>query len=200
MSTAARWSVVVLVLAVAGVVALWPRSPGPAEQAAIPTRTRPTADLDDVRARAALPPCPQGSPDAPGPEPLRGVVVTCLGDGRPVDVAATVPGRAVVNFWATWCLPCQEELKVLDAYAREPGAVPVVAVLVESKEADGLELLAKLGVRLPAVADPPDAVRQALRVPRRLPVTYVAGADGSLDLVDEPVVFTSVEQVREVVG
>ncbi|MFI9008927.1 TlpA family protein disulfide reductase [Actinosynnema sp. NPDC053489] len=197
MSAAARWAVVVVVLAVAGAVALWPRSPEPAPREAIPTRTRPTVDLDAARGRAALPPCPQ---NAPGPPPLRGLTATCLGDGRPVDVASAVTGPAVVNFWATWCVPCQEELKVLDAYAREPGAVPVVPVLVESEEADGLELLAKLGVRLPSVADPADGVRKAVRVPRTLPVSYVVGADGSLTQVTDPVVFTSVEQVRGVVG
>ena len=200
MSAAARWAVVVLVLAVAGVVALWPRSPEPVDQGAIPTRTMPTTDLDEVRGKAALRPCPQGPADAPGPQVLRGVVATCLGDGLPVDVASTVTGPAVVNFWATWCVPCQEELKVLDTYAREPGAVPVIAVLVESKEADGLELLAKLGVRLPSVVDPPDAVRKAARVPRTLPMNYVVGADGSLTQVTDPITFTSVEQVREVVG
>ncbi|MFD0199729.1 MULTISPECIES: TlpA family protein disulfide reductase [Saccharothrix] len=200
MSAPARWAVVVLVLAVAGAVALWPRSSDPVDQAAIPTRTQRTVDLDAVRGQAALRPCPQGPPDAQGPAALRGVIATCLADGNPVDVASTVTGRAVVNFWATWCVPCQEELRVLDTYAREPGAVPVVAVLVESKEADGLELLAKLGVHLPSVFDPADGVRKAARAPRTLPLSYVVGADGSLTQVTDPVAFTSVEQVREVVG
>ncbi|XVS64779.1 TlpA disulfide reductase family protein [Actinosynnema sp. CA-299493] len=200
MSVAARWAVVVVVLAVASAVALWPRSPDPVDRGAIPTRTELTTDLAAARDRAALRPCPQGPADAQGPQVLRGVVVTCLGDGRPVDVASTTTGRVVVNFWATWCVPCQEELKVLDAYSREPGAVAVVAVLVESKEADGLELLAKLGVRLPSVADPADGVRKAARVPRTLPMSYVVGADGLLTQVTDPAVFTSVEQVREVVG
>lgn len=205
MSAAARWAVVVLVLAVAGVVALWPRSPGPADQAVPQPQSLPTADLGSMREQAALRPCPQTAAAAEattgrGPRELRGVMATCLGDGRPVDVASAVPGPALVNFWATWCVPCQEELKVLDDYARQPDAVPVVTVLVESKEADGLELLARLGVRLPSVADPADGVRKAVRVPRTLPVSYLVAADGSLSQVTDPTVFTSVDQVREVVG
>ncbi|QFZ16295.1 TlpA family protein disulfide reductase [Saccharothrix syringae] len=195
MSARARWAVVVLVLAVAGAVALWPRADDP--PAAESTPSRPAQDLGLLRERAALPPCPSGTG---GPAALRGVEVTCLGDGTPLDLAGALPGRALVNFWATWCVPCQEELKVLDAYSREPGAVPVVAVLVGSKEGDGLELLAKLGVRLPAVHDPADAVRAAVRARPGLPLSVVVGGDGALTEVADPPVFESVEQVREVVG
>jgi thiol-disulfide isomerase/thioredoxin len=195
-SAGARWAVVVLVLAVAGAVALWPRSPE-ADQG-LPTRTSPTVDLAAMRDQAALRPCPRA--EGQGPQALRGVTATCLGDGQQVEVASAVSGRVLVNFWATWCVPCHEELKVLDAYAQEPGAVPVVTVLVQSKEADGLELLAKLGVHLPAVFNGGDGVRKAMRVPPRLPISYVTGADGSLTEVIDPIVLTSVDQVREVVG
>ncbi|MFT7835562.1 TlpA disulfide reductase family protein [Saccharothrix sp. BKS2] len=195
MSAGLRWAVVVLVLVVAGAVALWPRASDDPVGAGPPSRTAP--DLGPLRDRAGLPPC-AGEPG--GPEVLRGLAVTCLGDGGQVDLAGALPGRALVNFWATWCVPCKEELKVLDAYSREPGAVPVLAVLVASKEGDGLELLAKLGVRLPAVHDAADVVRGAVRVPPTLPVSYLVGEDGSLTEVAEPTVFTSVEQVRGVVG
>jgi thiol-disulfide isomerase/thioredoxin len=198
-STGTRWALVVLVLAVAGVVALWPRYPDkPPEQARAKVEsTRPTQDLAVARNAAALRPCPQG---VGGPDPLKGVQATCLGDGAAVDVATTVSGGpALINFWATWCAPCQDELKVLDTYAQQPGAVPVVAVQVQSKEADGLELLAKLGVHLPSLFDGPDALRKVLKAPQQLPVSYVVRADGSVTQVATPVVFTTPDQVREVV-
>ncbi len=197
MNRTARWAAVVVVLAVAGAVALWPRSSDPARVDGPTTSATPARDLLMLRNQAALRPCPVGEG---GPSVLRGVTVTCLGDGTALDSATTLPGRALVNFWATWCVPCQEELKVLDAYAQQPGAVPVVTVLVDSKEADGLELLAKLGVHLPAVFSEPDAVRKAVRTPPRLPLSYVVGADGSMTEVTDPIVLTSVEQVRGVVG
>ncbi|WP_433267467.1 TlpA family protein disulfide reductase [Actinosynnema sp. CS-041913] len=199
MSRRARWAVVVLVLAVAGVVALWPRTPSdaPPPEDRPNAQTGPPKDMLLLRNQAALRPCPRGEG---GPAVLRDVQVTCLGDGERVTAASALPGRALVNFWATWCVPCQEELKVLDAYAQQPGAVPVLAVLVDSKEADGLELLAKLGVHLPAVFSEPDEVRKAVRTPPRLPVSYLVGADGSLTEITKPSVLTSVEQVREVVG
>lgn len=197
MRTATRWALVALVLVVAGAVALWPRSgDGPAEERA--AAARPAPDLGVARNLAALRPCPRGGPE--GPQPLRGLTATCLGDGASIDVAATVAGGpALINFWATWCRPCQEELKVLDSYAQQPGAVPVIAVQVQSGEADGLELLAKLGVHLPSLLDEPDALRKALKAPPTLPASFVVQAEGSVIPVTSPLVFSSPEQVAEAV-
>jgi thiol-disulfide isomerase/thioredoxin len=195
--TATRWALVALVLVVAGVVAIWPRSddrasPGPAAAA------RPSQDLGVARNLAALRPCPQGGPD--GPQTLRGVTATCLGDGASIDVATTVAGGpALINFWATWCQPCQEELRVLDGYAQEPGAVPVIPVQVMSGESDGLELLTKLGVHLPSLFDESDALRKVLKAPPTLPASFVVQANGSVIQVTSPLTFSTPDQVREAV-
>mgnify|MGYP000685660661 CR=1 FL=1 len=40
-------------------------------------------------------------------------------DGTPIDLTQ-YKGKAVfINFWATWCPPCVEELPMLDAFSRE---------------------------------------------------------------------------------
>jgi thiol-disulfide isomerase/thioredoxin len=198
-STRTRWLLIVVVLAVAGAVALWPRDSGPQHAVADqPSAAAPAQDLTEARRDAALRPCPAAAPD--GPQSLRGVPVTCLGDGRQADLASLVAGRpALVNLWATWCVPCQKELPVLDAYAAQPGAVPVIAVQVQSKEDDGLSLLTSLGVHLPSVVDSSDTIRRALNV-SSLPSSYLIGADGSVKQVTDPLVFTSADQVRKVVG
>lgn len=209
MSSSVRWSLVVLVLAVAGVVALWPLTVGQHQQTPWPSAAsapsgQPAADLAALRARAALAPCPAGRPtDAGagrtggGPAALSGVRTTCLGDGSSVDMGAALAGRpALVNVWAAWCTPCQQELPALAAYASAPDAIPVLGVQVQSAAGDGLQLLAYLGVHLPAVYDANDAVSRALHLPLALPASYVVSPDGQVRPVNPPVVFATPDEVR----
>jgi thiol-disulfide isomerase/thioredoxin len=187
-----RWSIAAVILMVAGVIAIWPRSAPERPPRADATQT--AADLAGARAEADLPACPEG---AEGPADLRGITAECLADGRGVDIATALEGPVLVNMWATWCPPCKTELPILAAYAREPGAIPVVTLGVESKPGDALELLTALKVKLPSLLDEDGRAKQKLH-PAGLPASYLV-ADGTITLIENPRVFTSVDQIRQAV-
>jgi thiol-disulfide isomerase/thioredoxin len=208
-----RWTIVVAVLAIAGILALWPRGTDPAGSPT--TRTTPwsvtegsttmampdDAQLAPARARAALAPCPSptaGTSAAAGP--LAGITVPCLGTPGQVDLGAALAGRpALLNVWATWCIPCREEIPVLNAYAARPDAVPVVGIDVRDDATAALNLLADLGARYPSVVDTEGRLWAALKVPLAIPTTFVLRPDGSVRGVNPPIVFRTPEEVAQTV-
>jgi len=69
---------------------------------------------------------------------------------------ASLRGKVVVlNFWATWCIPCKQEARTLEAVANEWKSKGVVFVGIneESLTGDAKAFLAKYGVTYPQVKD-----------------------------------------------
>ena len=193
------WALVLAAVAFAVVAALWPRDG--AHPVTTPHSGPHVAGLDELRAQAALQPCPEPVPGAGAAGPLAGVVVPCLGHDGEVDLGAALAGRpALINAWGPLCKPCQEEMPALAAYTAEPGAVAVLGVEVQGLPEGGLDLMAALGVHYPSVSDPRGELRAALRFPPVLPVTYVVSPDGSVQQVNPPEVFRNAAQVRAAVA
>ena len=96
--------------------------------------------------------------------------------GPAVELTAGKP--AVVNFFASWCVPCREELPTLErASQRAAGTVSFVGVDVSDSRSRAVELLDATGVTFPAGYDPDRAVATDYRL-RGMPTTVFVDARG----------------------
>ncbi|WP_051407200.1 TlpA disulfide reductase family protein [Nocardia sp. CNY236] len=183
---------------VALVVAVVPRTDDAGESGRENGRVHSTISQQS-RAAAGLADCPPES--APGAGPLAGLVLECLADGEPVDVAAVLAGKpALVNLWAHWCAPCARELPYLQQYARRAGnAITVLTVHSDPDGAKALSRLRGLQVTLPGLLDAEASVRTAVGAQAVLPLSVLLRSDGS---VAEVVVraFDSVEDIADTVA
>ena len=93
--------------------------------------------------------------------------------------AAELTGQVVVlNFWATWCAPCVEEMPSLQALHNSAENAPrVIAVNVKETASTVRRFMAAQRISMPIVLDPQgDLARQwGVRV---YPTTVLIGPDG----------------------
>lgn len=72
--------------------------------------------------------------------------LTPVGGGPPISLESLRGNPVVVNFWATWCVPCAEEHAVLVDAARDLGSgVHFLGVVYEDDEKRAADFLAQRG-------------------------------------------------------
>lgn len=89
-------------------------------------------------------------------------------------------GRPVVlNFWATWCAPCEAEMPALQSASQryEDAGLTILAVNAMEPVERVDEFMTELGLTFPAVLDPAGEILDLYEV-RVFPTTVVVDAEG----------------------
>jgi peroxiredoxin len=103
-----------------------------------------------------------------------------VSDGTQTVSLANLRGHVVVlNFWATYCIPCVEELPSLEAMHHDMPQVEVVAISADEDDSVYRKFLTDNGVDFLTVRDPTS------RIPKvygtiKIPETYVIDEKGEL--------------------
>jgi len=102
-------------------------------------------------------------------------------DGKPHRLEAYRGKVVLVNFWATWCEPCRDEMpsigKLRDSLAGRPFVV--LAVNLAEPEARVRRFLEAVPIPFTVLLDHDTGAAKAWRA-RILPASYLVGPDGRI--------------------
>ncbi|KAA0895215.1 TlpA disulfide reductase family protein [Oryzomonas rubra] len=113
--------------------------------------------------------------------PAPAITVNSL-NGKPLNLSDLKGKVVVLNFWATWCPPCREEIpsmmKLNSAMAGKP--FQMVAVSIDEGGQPAIESFFKTsGFSLPAYTDPDNRAAKAYGI-TGVPETFVIDKNGIL--------------------
>jgi cytochrome c biogenesis protein CcmG/thiol:disulfide interchange protein DsbE len=110
---------------------------------------------------------------APPAPPLAG---TDPATGAEVGLADFAGTPVVVNFWASWCGPCREELPALEQLAAEHPELQVLGVNYMDEATAARALQRELGFTFPSVSDPKGRIGGAYGL-LGMPTTFFLDAE-----------------------
>jgi cytochrome c biogenesis protein CcmG/thiol:disulfide interchange protein DsbE len=112
-------------------------------------------------------------PSAPGFKLAR------LDDEGELDLSSLRGKTVVLNFWASWCIPCKEEAPYLEQLWRERGGSGLVVVGLDAKDfrRDARSFMRKYDLTFPVVYDGPGTTLEGYGV-TGFPETFVIDRDG----------------------
>jgi peroxiredoxin len=86
--------------------------------------------------------------------------------GTPASLSQYKGQVVLVNFWATWCGPCQQELPLLDQVYKkyQPAGFTLLGVNVDKDAPAVRALLERKPLSFPVLLDPANAVSKAYHV------------------------------------
>ena len=88
----------------------------------------------------------------------------------------------MLNFWASWCGPCRQEMPLLDALSQRyhPAGFTLLGVNVEADKKAADSMLHEIPVSFPILYDPTSKVSELYKV-EAMPSTILIDCDGNMN-------------------
>ncbi len=102
-------------------------------------------------------------------------------NGQPVTLSELRGQVVMINFWASWCGPCRQEMPLLEQIHQryEPLGFTLLAVNVEESSADGQAFLRERPVSFPVLYDPKNSISKLYDVVA-MPSTVLIDRQGNV--------------------
>jgi peroxiredoxin len=104
--------------------------------------------------------------------------------GKPIGLADLKGQVVLINFWASWCGPCRQEMPILDQlyHSYQAAGFTLIGVNVEPNASDAKKFLKDTPVTFPILFDPTSAVSKLYEV-SGMPSTVIVDRDGKIRYV-----------------
>lgn len=112
--------------------------------------------------------------------PIPAVTLAAL-DGPPVSLVTLRGHPVILNFWASWCIPCRDEAPLLEAVWEEfrPQGLLVIGVDTQDMEQPARDFIREFHITYPTLRDPDGSVSRAFGA-TGVPETFFIGKDGRI--------------------
>jgi len=139
-------------------------------------------ELEQAKKAAKIEDCPESDPTVAAASPgLPDLVLACLGGGREVRLAGLRGQPMMINIWAQWCQPCQDEAPFIAEVANaNDSELMILGIDYEDPRPDrAIEFARVLAWRFPQLVDQDKVLAGPLQISGP-PQTLFVRADGTI--------------------
>ena len=104
--------------------------------------------------------------------------------GKPISLASLRGKVVLIDFWASWCAPCKEEMPFLEGLHKKHGGagLVIVGVSVDKDRENADKFIRALKVTFPIIHDDKHTVADQYKPPR-MPTSFVLDRQGKVRFV-----------------